>query len=438
MGNNEIKFRVGIETKNFERTIKFIKEEIAAAQEYLGYLAPKINQEAYASYAKLLKMMNGAIKREIDIPDAGLEKIMKDIISTENSIAELISLQTTLKKTKGVSTETFENIQVVAESLENHLNVLLSKLYNRLPKAVEDIETMEELEIRKKYIEYEIKISSGDARKKLILELQKLNEIESQWKKEKEDFERPQRVEYIEQIQEQLKNSKGKELKIRLNLIGQNNIKKYIRELQKMLVSTDTLLSDDERKRIEEQIKSWERYSAVLRANRSVVGDVSAGFGYVGQTMQSLSGVVEGSAAGWLQYGANVANAIAQAIPQIAALVSANTAQATTGAVAQSQTVPFPLNIIALTASLAAVGAALASVPKFANGGIAYGPTLGLFGEYAGAKSNPEVVAPLDRLRSLMGLNQPTSGGGGEVKFRIEGRTLVGLMEKMERYDKRT
>ena len=94
---------------------------------------------------------------------------------------------------------------------------------------------------------------------------------------------------------------------------------------------------------------------------------------------------------------------LSKAIPQIAALVSANEAQAT--AVAQSQSVPFPLNLIALTASLSAVGAAIASISKFADGGIAYGPTLGLFGEYAGAGSNPEVVAPLDRLRSLMGVD---------------------------------
>lgn len=39
----------------------------------------------------------------------------------------------------------------------------------------------------------------------------------------------------------------------------------------------------------------------------------------------------------------------------------------------------------------------------FANGGIIYGPTLGLMGEYAGAKSDPEVVAPLSKLKSIMG-----------------------------------
>ena len=37
-----------------------------------------------------------------------------------------------------------------------------------------------------------------------------------------------------------------------------------------------------------------------------------------------------------------------------------------------------------------------------AKGGIAYGPTNALIGEYAGASSNPEVVAPLSKLRELI------------------------------------
>ena len=76
----------------------------------------------------------------------------------------------------------------------------------------------------------------------------------------------------------------------------------------------------------------------------------------------------------------------------------------------------------------------MASLPKFAEGGIAYGPTLGLFGEYAGASHNPEVVAPLDRLRSLIA---PQESGGGSVRFRIEGRDLVGVLSKVSRHNGR-
>ena len=38
-----------------------------------------------------------------------------------------------------------------------------------------------------------------------------------------------------------------------------------------------------------------------------------------------------------------------------------------------------------------------------AQGGLAYGDTLARVGEYANAKNNPEVIAPLDKLQSIMG-----------------------------------
>ena len=37
----------------------------------------------------------------------------------------------------------------------------------------------------------------------------------------------------------------------------------------------------------------------------------------------------------------------------------------------------------------------------FAKGGIVSSPTLGLVGEYSGARANPEVIAPLDKLKSI-------------------------------------
>ena len=54
----------------------------------------------------------------------------------------------------------------------------------------------------------------------------------------------------------------------------------------------------------------------------------------------------------------------------------------------------------------------------FANGGIVSGPTMGLMGEYPGAQNNPEVVAPLDKLKDMIG-----GGGGGE--FVLRGNDLI-------------
>ena len=63
-------------------------------------------------------------------------------------------------------------------------------------------------------------------------------------------------------------------------------------------------------------------------------------------------------------------------------------------------------------------GASAGNIPAFANGGIISGPTMGLMGEYPGAKSNPEVVAPLDKLKDML-------GGGGGGTFVLRGQDLL-------------
>jgi hypothetical protein len=60
-------------------------------------------------------------------------------------------------------------------------------------------------------------------------------------------------------------------------------------------------------------------------------------------------------------------------------------------------------------------------VPSFATGGIVSGPTLGLMGEYAGARTNPEVIAPLNKLKSMIG----TNGGSTEVFGVISGADIL-------------
>ena len=49
-----------------------------------------------------------------------------------------------------------------------------------------------------------------------------------------------------------------------------------------------------------------------------------------------------------------------------------------------------------------------------AEGGIISGPTMALMGEYSGVKSNPEVVAPLSKLKTMI--------GGGSQKVEVFGR----------------
>lgn len=68
----------------------------------------------------------------------------------------------------------------------------------------------------------------------------------------------------------------------------------------------------------------------------------------------------------------------------------------------------------------------------FANGGIVSGPTLGLMGEYSGAKSNPEVIAPLSKLQGMIGQKQTQNVNVGG-NFRIQGQDLVLALQKADK-----
>ena len=87
-------------------------------------------------------------------------------------------------------------------------------------------------------------------------------------------------------------------------------------------------------------------------------------------------------------------------------------------------------------AAVASVLASLANLPKFANGTVAYGPTLGLFGEYPGASNNPEIVTPEKKMREVFREeSQMVVAGGGNEKltFRIRGRDLEATRTRRNR-----
>ena len=65
----------------------------------------------------------------------------------------------------------------------------------------------------------------------------------------------------------------------------------------------------------------------------------------------------------------------------------------------------------------------IGKIPYLANGGIASQPTLAMIGEYSGARSNPEVVAPLDKLQALM-----DGGNSGEIVGLL--KTIIELLSK--------
>ena len=115
-----------------------------------------------------------------------------------------------------------------------------------------------------------------------------------------------------------------------------------------------------------------------------------------------------------------LANAVASAIS--AAVVAAGG----TGFAA-----PFTMPMF-ISTMVGGVTAAFSAIPKFADGGIVSGTTLGMMGEYTGAKQNPEVIAPLNKLEGMLGGKQAQQVNvGGE--FKINGQDLVVALQRADR-----
>ena len=276
-----------------------------------------------------------------------------------------------------------------------------------------------------------------------------------------------------------------RELKIKVRAIGVEELTARIERLQKQLTDKSNPVSDSQRKDIEALIQTYTQWRATSVYSINTVRTAWGGIQGIGDSVSSLVDTLEGTGSAWQKITASVQTffsvmdglrSIIEVVKMIETVSKATTAAKVveTGAIATNTTAIATEASVAVSASVAKAAAShveataattaaaattfsahaaipfagigiaaglvalmigtLASIPKYADGGIAYGPTVGLFGEYAGASHNPEVVAPLDRLRSLIA---PQQSGGGQVEFRIEGRQLVGILNKESRYRSR-
>lgn len=91
----------------------------------------------------------------------------------------------------------------------------------------------------------------------------------------------------------------------------------------------------------------------------------------------------------------------------------------------------------ALVAAASAAKAALQNATAFADGAVVSGPTLALVGEYSGARNNPEVIAPLDKLRALIEPARPALDGL-YLETRVKGKDLYVALRKTEHDVNRT
>lgn len=347
------------------------------------------------------------------------------------------------------------------------------------PGDITQLDTIEKLDEAVRYYQEQQSKQSADE----IQNTQRtIDALEAKRKAMQRGIEIPSMQKEIAEINE-LSN---REFKIKVKGIGFDALTDKIRELQKQLNDTNNPVTEGQRKDIEEMISTYEQWRKSSISSFDTVKSGWDGIKGIGDSINSITDALDGNGNAWQKVTA-IVDGFIQLYESISAIVgiigmlttastahaaaktgeaAATTATATAqGAETAAQTaaaaamVPVIAANKLATASYMELAAAMffaahASIPfvgfgiasgfvsaatamveaigvmPFAKGGVVSGPTLALVGEYAGASNNPEVIAPLDKLRSMI---QPQGGIGGNVRFEIEGRKLVGVISNTTR-----
>lgn len=185
----------------------------------------------------------------------------------------------------------------------------------------------------------------------------------------------------------------------------------------------------------DEDATAWEKVMAVWNTMINTVDSIMS----VVQTIENISEVAK-KLSGAKEENASAEEEALGIIGAKAAEVAANEAAAaieiaTSKAKTQAATTEMAAKSTAAYASIPFAGVGLAAgqiaamqslitaasnVPQFANGGIVSGRTLAEVGEYPGASSNPEVIAPLSKLKDMIG-----GGSVSRIKVEVGGRAVI-------------
>lgn len=201
-----------------------------------------------------------------------------------------------------------------------------------------------------------------------------------------------------------------------------NKISQPMMSVDGVVNSMDSLID-----KIEEGANAWDLFvgalnvvDGVLSSIQSTIEAVTAVQEVLGLTTQATSEISTAAAA---QDTANTSQEMANS----AAKVAAKSGEAIAGATASGAAMPFPMNLVAIAAGIAAVIAALSQIGAFANGGIIQGATT--IGDYNLARVNKgEMILNGRQQNNLFrAIDENRLGGGGTVvggEVKIKGSDL--------------
>lgn len=179
-------------------------------------------------------------------------------------------------------------------------------------------------------------------------------------------------------------------------------------------------------KKMEGWLKDAQGTVALAEKIKSIISETIIGIGEtIGESLGKMfSGEIENPLQGILTVLADALKSLGTALLTYAATV-----------IAAKAALSNPLTAgegIAIGIAAIAAGAALqklaAKPVALAKGGLAYGPTLAVVGDNKGASYDPEVVAPLSKLRQYMGGQKLELVGG--VEFVLRGDTARAVLNR--------
>ena len=205
--------------------------------------------------------------------------------------------------------------------------------------------------------------------------------------------------------------------------------KGLIDEAVKFDLATDALEAARDAK-VQQIMDSYnEKTSLFKEIQGQLIGQMQDGFNNLGNSIADSLGAGE-SAMGTFA-GVLIQTALTSLSTSLAATMGKSMEGAAETAKGFGPLAAFVLPALLAGAAVAVKGAfgKVEKPKKFAKGGIVSTPTMGLMGEYPGARSNPEVIAPLDKLRGMI---DSRSGQNVQVggSFTLKGQDLIVALQR--------
>lgn len=436
----QVKERLEAEYKIYEEEIAKLDRAINRKQTYTGYISR--TGEKTVLYDMKLKELNEQYQDAIDYKTWLANKDDEQLI---NATSLLIKIQETNKALDEMKRQLLEiTNQTVTTPLDKPSNSTIKPTVAVEIKVKPEEGSISDLQNRLKEINDELINTNVSDERLQELTLERVS---------------------IEQQIEALKVRNGLlEKKPETALIEGSlaYIEDKLNEINNLL--TNTNVSDEalqglleQKKVLEEQVEALKIRNGLLsvapeqeetinnlRNLKDEAYEVSSAIGTIGNTFTAIGSACGDSANQALQITGAITNAVAQMIPQVLALASAEQANAFASGIASASKVePFPAKfgaIASIVATLAATFAQVKSIAGFANGGIFTGNST--IGDLNLAKVNKgEMIlngSQQARLfRMLNSGNNSSNNSGGNVEFILRGDTLIGLMKNTEKKNRR-